>query len=454
MHALDWIKYLIGQATTIRRVAGSRASVWTGIALVLLTAVARNYDQTFITEKPFLWLFGPLLFSIVSGTWLYAIIYAAFGRRGIQSSDPRRSESRWPGFMGLFWMTAPIAWLYAIPVERFLDSVTAAKANVALLAIVSAWRVLLMARVMQVLVNAPFLMSLVWVLFAASIEVLVVFFFGGQFARAIMAGMGGMRNSPEEEILFHAMNAAFTMAFWAAPVTFIIALAWSARHALSPLPSAEPARMKWGSIAVATVLWSVIAIPAQRQVAHTVAVERLLAQAKPRAALDYLSAHAQDDFAPGRPLPPKPFERSVFEELPSCLAVVQLSDAPWVRAFLIRRLDEMCSHYDSPGLRRRSVAPKPLPAQLEDIKDGLERYGPQPDYLVWLLDGLDRIPEGKTWLDTNELFIEAIRQTANDPPKRTSLNEWLAVSNRIHNLVPATPTALSSNRPALPPAVR
>src|SRR5207245_4538618 len=92
------------------------------------------------------------------------------------------NEKQWATFMAAFWMTAPIAWLYAIPVERFLDSYHAAQANIALLSIVSLWRVLLMSRVLAVLFEIHFLRALGWVLFAAPLEVIVVVFFGAFFS--------------------------------------------------------------------------------------------------------------------------------------------------------------------------------------------------------------------------------------------------------------------------------
>ena len=98
--------------------------------------------------------------------------------------------SKWGFFMGLFWMTAPVAWLYALPVERFCDAMTAAKVNLILLAVVSLWRVLLIARVVQCLTGARYFAVLLWVLFAAAVEILVVILFGGAFARTILASMG------------------------------------------------------------------------------------------------------------------------------------------------------------------------------------------------------------------------------------------------------------------------
>jgi hypothetical protein len=70
--------------------------------------------------------------------------------RGIGSAPFGRSYLR---FLGLYWITAPLAWLYAIPVETFMGSYQATLSNLALLGVVSVWRVSLMARVVQTLFN-------------------------------------------------------------------------------------------------------------------------------------------------------------------------------------------------------------------------------------------------------------------------------------------------------------
>ena len=50
-------------------------------------------------------------------------------------------------------MTAPLAWLYAIPYERFLSPLDAVRANLITLGFVSVWRVALMIRVLVVVLN-------------------------------------------------------------------------------------------------------------------------------------------------------------------------------------------------------------------------------------------------------------------------------------------------------------
>jgi hypothetical protein len=433
MHANDWFRYLVGQREAIQKVAGSGAAIWTGIIFVLLTAIARNYDQTLVTENPLLWIFGPLLFSIVSGSWIYAIVYGVFAR----TAEPDSSGwSRWRSFMGLFWMTAPIAWLYAIPVERMFDSFTAAQVNLSLLAFVSFWRVALMARVVQVTTAAPFLMALVWVMFAAAVEALVVFFFGGVFAQAVIRGMGGMRNSPEEELIYRAMSSVFSAALFAAPVLLVVSFLWKPKHQLVPLPRVEAAALRWKPLVASTLFWFAVAVVPQRELVNNLTVEKLVSAGEMRNALDYLSSRAQDEFSPGRPLPPRAFERSIFDQLPTCFEFLREDDAPWVRAHFVRRMDEMTLHYGPRWRVRRNEPPRTRGEQVQDVRNGLNWLGPDPKDLVRLLDGLSRISEGREWMKNNVVFLEGLAAAAAEPEENKGALrvDWLAVSNRLNEL--------------------
>lgn len=442
MQVSVWGKYLLGQSDAILKVAGSRAALWTGVVLVLMTACARSYDQTYFFENPFLWLFGPLLFSLVSGSWLYAVVYAGFARREMAASGaPKPAEDGgWVSFMGLFWMTAPIAWLYAIPVERFMDSLSAARANVALLSLVSLWRVLLMAHVLQVTSNAPFMHALIWVLFAASVEVLVVFFFGGAFARALMSGMGGMRNSPEEDIILGAMGTAFTGALWVAPISLVAAMIWRPGALLKPLPKPAKETTRWRVLALAGVAWVAVAVVPQRELANNARVERLLNENRPRDALDVLSNLRPTDFAPAKPLAPKAFETSIFKELPLCFGVVRETDPSWVRDHLFTRLDAMVLGLGPKWRPPLSDASWPRGERIGSTVRGLHRFVRDAEGLGQLIDGLERLPEGRSWMATNDFFLEAIWQTTSSPtlrsgknakPESEQLSHWLVLSNRL-----------------------
>jgi hypothetical protein len=411
------LAYLLGRRDAILEVASSTASLWTGVLLVLLTAIARNYDQTHVSEKPFLWLFGPLLFSLVSGTWVFLVLNGAFlfKERFLPEGEQTSHWECWPQFMGLFWMTAPIAWLYAIPVERFCDSLTAAKANVTLLAIVSFWRVALMARVVQVVVNVPWWKALAAVSLAASIEVFVITVFGGTFARRITASMGGMRNSPEEEVLLGAMNFAFSHAMWIGVVSLIVLAVFPKLGGKVAWPEPVRGRVPTVWLTLLAALWVLAALQPQIQLARNVQVEGLVASRQYRAALDFLGSHQPDDFAPSRPLPPKAYEWEVFEHVPNLFAVLQPDDPEWVRRHCLTRLDEMLTHYQRYYYGARVWGQMTKDEQIVAMKDGIQRQPLAEKHYLWIIEGLKRIPEGRQWFLEHRVFLQALAEASQLP---------------------------------------
>jgi hypothetical protein len=445
VNARTILAYLFGRREAILEVAANKAALWTGIVLVLLTSIARNYDQTHITEKPFLWLFGPLFFSLVSGTWLF---WGGVGCVAVKEMDLTESERKtwmrwWPQFMGLFWMTAPIAWLYAIPVERFLDSLNAARANVALLSIVSLWRVALMARVFQVLFRVPYFTGLVWVLVPVCAEVIGITLFGGVFARALAAGMGGMRNSPEEEILMNVMGVAFWGSIGLIFLAALMAAALRPREHIQSFPPMHRGRMPWSVLGFAAMVWCGVAIGPQIEVSRNAHVERLMRDGQHREAIDFMNKMGQGNFAPSRPLPPKPFEGEVFVQLPRFFAALQRDDAEWVRAHFMKRLNEMRQHFrygwnrddkfqDDPQEQRKEARQRISMTSRFHGNDG------QAEGWLRLLEGLDRLPGGREWIVRERVLLEALSDrgsimSTNAYTSPEQMQGWIGVQERLEH---------------------
>jgi len=315
-----------------------------------------------------------------SGSFLYGILIRVLSKRHFP--DTRRNESQWATFMTLFWMTAPIAWLYAIPVERFLDSYHAALANIALLGIVSLWRVLLMSRIMSVLVEIHFIRAVGWVLIAASLEVIVVLFFGaffsGAFGRSFLKGMAGMRNSPEESLITSVLGAAWSWS-WAVLVVCVLLLASRRlRNEIQPLPKLSPGTMPWISLMTLLLLWALAAVQPQRE-QHRFATHAALVEKRDyKSALAYLAKHNLSDFPPGRRLEPNPYEFKTWEDLPPTIAELTPETAPWIRQVYLNHLTATFSHYYS-GYELTNVAG------------------------MW--SALERLPEGREWLLTNQFSL-------------------------------------------------
>lgn len=340
------IAFQWGRAEAIRETSRSGGALWTGAALCLVTSIARNYDQTWILETPF-WLFGNLLFSLVSSGLIFLLIYRLFIRRRIPKAiEPRSAWLQYRSFLGTFWMTAPIAWLYAIPVERWFDSYTAAQCNIALLAVVSFWRVLLLARVVSVTTGIDYPWTLLWTAFAASLEVLVVMFVSGfsDLGDSILRGMSGMRNSPEEDLLMGALGVVFWGALIVWFVSGMIALCRRNTQTARPFPKVVPSRVPWFGLVVMALAWSLIAIGPQRRLQNNFIHDRLVRAGDYEAAAGYLKSRQPGDFSHYKRFAPDPYASEVWEHLSGPLNLLAADDPKWVRQHYLYHMNAALSH--------------------------------------------------------------------------------------------------------------
>ncbi len=146
------LRYLIGNRTAIMDIANCPSALGVGLLLVLSAGFAREYDGEDLRAEP--WhLLIPVAASLVTSFILFLL---TFMKVLAQDSPPPRFFKAYGAFLALYWMTAPLAWLYAIPYERFLPDPQAVKANLWTLALVAAWRVVLMIRVVSVLMVTEF----------------------------------------------------------------------------------------------------------------------------------------------------------------------------------------------------------------------------------------------------------------------------------------------------------
>ncbi|MEX2173386.1 MAG: hypothetical protein WD872_03430 [Pirellulaceae bacterium] len=333
MTLLTLVKYLLGDRTAILRLAGSRPALLLGLIFVLAAGFAREYDGEDLLRQP--WhLLIPLGASLVTSALLYLLV------RIIAWEHSAKEPALFPGyldFLGLYWLTAPLALVYAIPVERFSSPGDAVAANLWMLALVALWRVLLMARVVSVLYRANYFAAL-----------FVVLLFGDTVALAILrltplpivAIMGGIRLSESESLLsgISFLVGFFGIVSW--PIWFIgtlvVALRPEPRWEYQPpnVPPAEPvARHLWAIAAVTLLVWIPILPFTQHEQQLRSRVERDLRGGRIRAGLATLSAHERGDFPPHWDPPPRVAYR---EKLPDIVAVQEelltLPAQPWVRA--------------------------------------------------------------------------------------------------------------------------
>jgi hypothetical protein len=186
------LRYLIGDRQAILTIASNRHALWIGLLFVLSAGFAREYDGEDLLHEP--WhLLIPLAASLVASLILYAMVQYAANSGSIPLC--RGSRSGYLSFLGLFWMTAPLAWLYAIPYERFMDAESAIDLNLLTLGVVAAWRVLLMIRVVLICTRLSLWGAVGTVMFFGTSLLIVASFVVNP---SILVVMGGLRPYSEE----------------------------------------------------------------------------------------------------------------------------------------------------------------------------------------------------------------------------------------------------------------
>jgi hypothetical protein len=334
-----------------------------------------------------------LVFSFFSGTFLYFALWTLFLKRHLKADAEPKADNQWWAFMGLFWMTGPIAWLYAIPVERMFDSYRATQANIALLAIVALWRVLLMSRVISVLQQVRFVRALGWVAVPACIEVVLVVFVGGifspAFGRRVMASMGGMRNSPEESLLLSTLSIAGSTAFWGLIGLAILLVLLRFKGVTRPFPKQTPAGVPWISLLLLGLFWTAVAVRPQREQQRFVKHAAMVEAGQYREAVDYLAKLGREALPPGRRLEPSPYEYRAYDQLPETIAVLRSSDPKWMRDMYLDYAGRLFDHY-SVRLGATNAAA--------------------------MFAGMSRLPEGRQWVEQNRTKLRKLRfdRTAGD----------------------------------------
>ncbi len=186
-------RFLCGNRSAIVWIAGSRQAVWLGLAFVLLAGLFREYDQESLLHEPW-YLFIPLFASL--GLSLLLML-------AIKSLPECRSHSLPPGveyrrLLACLWLTAPLAVIYAVPVERFLTAYQSMKFNLSFLGIVSVWRVLLFSRVAAVLYGTSLKRVLFPILFLADTVMILAIVV---YPLPLIEIMGGLQLTESENLI-------------------------------------------------------------------------------------------------------------------------------------------------------------------------------------------------------------------------------------------------------------
>jgi hypothetical protein len=364
--------YLIGSRRAILRIAESRHTLWVGLLFVLSAGFAREYDGADLLHEP--WhLALPLVASLGTSIVLYVLVFMAARNRGVMEL------TFWEGYRTLltfYWWTAPLAWLYAIPVERLMPPGDATAANLWLLAIVSVWRVLLISRALTVWLGAGFFgMLFIVIFFADSVAVLLAFL----SPKPIFNIMGGVRLSEPDRVVLDAM---LTMMFlggmswlvWLAAAVAVISKRkppWGLSKSLVDRRVSKPL---WAVAAVFLVVGIAILPIGQPEQQHRWQIEQVLHGADLDAAVQYAADHSRNDFPPVWDAPPR---LGYDEDTPRVIDVIAAIDRhptpPWFRDIYVEKLSQ-----DPRGTFWHAAPTEhdPDPTDFHRILDAFQKYVP------------------------------------------------------------------------------
>jgi len=310
--------YLIGSRQAIVELSRTRWSLVVGLMFVLSGGLARYYDSAYLPEEWTTLLRGVTV-SVGNSFILYSLLYLAVG------SQRGANPSFWKGyisFLGLFWMTAPMAWLYAVPYERFLSPVNAIHANLYTLAAVSLWRVLLVTRVLAVTFEAlPVAVFFIVMLFAD----VALFLAGLLAAEPVLDLMGGLHQTEVERAI---AGSVFTVRVWtvvSSPVWIIGAIVgfWALKKQ-RPGPAIEASGPRRPSIAVAVLAmvsivgWTPVLVRTQKEQWLRYSAETKLRAGQVEEAFGGMSEHDRTEYPPVWDPPPR---RGFGETEPSMTAI-------------------------------------------------------------------------------------------------------------------------------------
>lgn len=307
MKASTLLLYLVGNRRAILDVARSPWSVLIGVLFVLSAGLAREYDGEYLLLEPWHAL-RPLGASLASGTLLFIIVHVAAIIRGDSAGANERPplHRAYLSWMGLFWMTAPMAWLYAIPYERWMTPEAAISCNLWTLALVAAWRVILMTRVVTVVYGvSPVPAFFLVMLFADAVVIAVM----GLAPLPVIDVMGGVRGPAREQLLGAVALNTGLLAVLSAPIWILGSLISLVgfRPTWPVVTHPKPSRSR-GLLIVACasiVAFAPLLVWAQPAQALRHRVEGLLLSGRIAEGLTAMSAHPHEDFPPDYNPPPR-----------------------------------------------------------------------------------------------------------------------------------------------------
>ena len=331
---LTLIRFLAGQRSAIQDVAASPYALVLGGVLVLSAGFAREYDGEDLRHEP--WhLLIPHGASLLTAFLLYMLVRLT----GIGKTQQLPAFFRgFPMFLRLYWMTAPLAWLYAISFERWMTPADATLWNLRLLGIVSVWRVALMIRAISVVYGAAPLWRVIAtvLLFGDAVMLMAIRF----VPVPVLHLMGGVRMTESERILQGTTLSLQIVGFPSLFILLIMTLAHTSTP-WTPMLSSQRSRVhgtSWFLAVMSIVIWLFILPVTQPEQQRRRMAEQLIMARDFPAAFKFMSKHDRASFPPHWSPPPHVAQPNPVPPINDLMTVlIEDSSAEWVRAIFIEK---------------------------------------------------------------------------------------------------------------------
>ena len=369
-------RYLIGDRAAILSLGADRSTPLVGALFVLSAGLARSYHTADLLDQPWR-LLTP--FAVSSAMAVVLLLTTYIGPRESPSMRVSMRRARCLGdcsrFLGLFWMTAPLAWLYGIPYERFTDPLSATQAKVWTLALVAGWRVVLMTRVLSVVTGRSAVATFFHVMLLADGMV----FFGLSVAKLpLIQFMGGIQLTDAEKYLAGIVVLTAIAAFYSFPLWLIgaIVVFFRPRRWNIAAPGQRSGSPMVWLVAAGSVAAGLLALPwTQPEQRLATRAESLLRGGRIEQALAMMSTRQRSDFPPQWEPPPRVGYGEQTPELLDVLeAMTKTPTAGWVRQAYLSSFERVYLQCEGYVMRRGLAARSRLLDALPEGKALREKY--------------------------------------------------------------------------------
>ena len=338
---LTIIKFLCFDRDSILQIAGSRWATVVGFLFVVSAGFAREYDGEYLVAEPWHVLL-PVVASVVGCFLMVVLIYPmVFFKTGdFRTKTPHATfRSTFISFLNVYWMTAPLAWIYAIPVERFLSPENATAANMLLLGIVAVWRVGLMMDCVQVLLKTKWYAGVFVVMLFCD----VVALFAYSYVRGpVFMVMGGVRLTESAQLILTIRLLTFliggaTLLVWL--IGYLVLLFrkqdWEWFGDVTEFESSRaPERVSkslWCLLAGSLLIWIPILPLTQPEQGKRWQCERLIVAMDFEALSAFSHQYGEDQLPPHWDMPPRPGYGENEPDVSVMLTgLLEHQAAPWI----------------------------------------------------------------------------------------------------------------------------